>query len=293
MTLQRYEIFNKVIQLKNISKAAEELHLTQPGLSNAIKSLESDLNLKLLNRNRNGITLTKEGEKIYQYTLQIEKMNEALMQEASHLNGLKTGTVNVGSFSSVTGNWIPDIVMKMQEEYPGIEVNIHEGDYESLEKRVLTGELDCCFNTPIENSGLTFSPLKKDELFCIVSNQHPLHSRNEISVKELSSYPFIKPKKSWDDEINGLFSKYNLSPNIKYEVSEDLPIIALVEANLGINIRPELVLQREKTSKSIRIIKLKEDAYRIIGLCTPTSPSHATQLFVSITKELYEEPFQL
>ncbi|MCD8909453.1 LysR family transcriptional regulator [Staphylococcus gallinarum] len=290
MTLQRYVIFNKVVQLKTMSEAAELLFITQPGLSNSIKSLEEDLNLKLLNRTRSGVSLTPEGERIYKYTLQLEKIQKALIEEAQNLNGFETGIVNVGSFSSITANWLPNIVKTLEHRYPGIEVNIHEGDYESLEKKVLLGELDCCFNTPSNDSQLNFIPFIKDELICMVSEHHPLSNSKIVSLEDISMHPFIKPKKNWDDEIRILFEKSNLKPNVRYEVSEDGPIIALVEANLGINIRPKLVLEKHKCSKKIKLLKLEEQAYRILGMYISHSPTHATNIFIDICKELYADP---
>lgn len=270
-----------------MSGAAESLFLTQPGLSNSIKILEEELNLKLLNRNRNGVTPTIEGEKIYKYTLQLEKIHEALIQEAQNLNGLKTGIVNVGSFSSITMSWLPQILSTLQHDYPDIKINIHEGDYESLEKMVLSGELDCCFNTPPDNNILNFSPLIKDELLCIVSEKHPLSNEESVSINDLFTYDFIKPKKNWDNEINKFFSSHNLEPNIRYEISEDASIMALVEANLGINIRPKLVLDNRQSNKKIKIVKFKEEAYRILGICSSSTPSHATKIFIDYAKNIF------
>ncbi|MEC1262258.1 LysR family transcriptional regulator [Bacillus swezeyi] len=285
MSLQRYEIFNKVVQLQNISKAASELHLTQPGISNAIKTLEEDLGLKLLVRNRTGISLTREGEKIYDYSLKISKLNDALFQEASALRGLGTGVINVGSFASVTANWMPFIIKRFNEKYPGITVKIYEDDYFNLEKAVLSGELDCCFNTYVSTKGISFTPLVKDKLYCIVSLKNQLSKHNKIKPSQLEEFPLIKPKKGWDNEVAAFFKEHNIQQKVRYEVSDDHSILALVEANLGINIRPELVLKGARNK--IKAIELEKNTYRTIGICTMPQVSHATKVFVETVKELY------
>ncbi|MGG1247680.1 LysR family transcriptional regulator [Bacillus spizizenii] len=287
MTLQRYDIFNKVVQFQNISKAASELHLTQPGISNAIKTLEEDLGVKLLIRNRTGISLTREGEKIYQYSLKITKLNDALFQEASALRGLETGVIKVGSFASVTSNWIPIIIKQFNKKYPGITVNIYEDDYLNLEKAVLSGELDCCFNTYVNTKGICFTPLLKDKLYCIVSLENSLSTQSKVKPNQLEEFPLIKPKKGWDYEVAAFFKEHNIQQKVRYEVSDDQSILALVEANLGINIRPELVLKGSRNN--IKAIELEENTYRTIGICTTPQVSPATKMFVETVKELYKK----
>ncbi|MEW9501723.1 LysR family transcriptional regulator [Jeotgalibacillus marinus] len=287
MTLQRYDIFNKVVQLQNISKAASELHLSQPGISNAIKTLEEDLGLTLLVRNRTGITLTREGEKIYNYSLKMTKLNDALFQEASALKGLETGVINVGSFASVTANWVPTIIKHFNNKYPGITVRIYEDDYLNLEKAIISGELDCCFNTFVDTNGICFTPLIKDKLYCIVSLENPLSTQKKINARQLEEFPLIKSKKGWDNEVSAFFKDNNIQQKVRYEVSEDQSILALVEANLGVNIRPKLVLKGFR--HKIKAIELEKNPYRTIGICTTSQLSHATKIFVETVKDLYGE----
>ncbi|MEN1968711.1 LysR family transcriptional regulator [Lentibacillus sp. N15] len=286
MSIQRYEIFNKVVQLKNITNAANELNISQSGISHAIKVLEDELGVKLLIRSRTGVKLTSEGEKIYQHSLIVTQAHYNLLQEASALNGIETGTIKVGTFASVTTHWIPKILTYFKEKYPGITIKIFENDYQTLEKAVISGELDCCFTTVSDNKDIEFVPLKKDKLYCIVSNENPLHKQNEMKIDQLKEFPLIKPKKGWDNEISNFFSKHHINPVVAYEVSDDQSIIALVQDNLGINIRPGLVLTN--MPDSITALEFAEEAYRVIGIGTTKHASHATKKFISIVTELYQ-----
>ncbi|MCG7334831.1 LysR substrate-binding domain-containing protein [Sporosarcina sp. ACRSM] len=286
MTIQRYEIFNKVVQLQSITRTGIELNLTQSAVSRAIKSLEDELDLQLLLRNRSGIKLTREGEKIYEHTLTIIHAHHNLQQEALALNGLESGVIKVGTFASVTTHWLPTILKEFKRKHPDIIVEIFEDDYESLENAVQLGELDCCFTTAPIKKGLEFLPLHKDKLFCIVSNNNPLHLQTAMCIQQLEEFPLIKPKKGWDSEVITFFNKHNIDPNVKYEVSDDQSIIALVQANIGINIRPELVLKN--TPDGITALEFEEEAYRIIGLGITKQASHATRSFISIVKEMYQ-----
>ncbi|MFJ5772128.1 LysR family transcriptional regulator [Psychrobacillus sp. NPDC093180] len=286
MTIQRYEIFNKVVQLQSITKAGIELSLTQSAVSHAIKSLEDELGLHLLLRNRLGIKLTREGEKIYEHTLTIIHAHHNLLQDAYALNGLESGAIRIGTFASVTTHWLPTILKEFKRKHPEIIVEILEDDYESLENAVHLGELDCCFTTAPTKHNIDFLPLHKDKLFCIVSNDNPLHTQTTMSLQQLEKYPIIKPKKGWDSEVITFFNKYKIDPTVKFEISDDQSIIALVQANIGINIRPELVLKN--APEGITALEFEDEAYRIIGLGFTNQTSHATKSFISIVKEIYQ-----
>ena len=287
LTLQRYEIFNKVVELKNITRAGEALNLTQSTVSHALKNLEEELGFRLLVRNHKGIRLTREGEKIYHYTRKIMYLNDLLLQEAEELKGVEKGCVRVGTFASVTINWIPTIFKVFEEKYPGISIELVEDDYEGLERAVQTGEIDCCFTIKSPKKKINFIPLKKDKLYCIVSKENPLHKQKKIKIKQLEEYPVIKPKKGWDYEIETLLKQYEIQPKVEYEISDDQSILALVQANIGINIRPELVLQN--IPHNIVPLDFEEDAYRVIGIGYNECLSPAGRKFVQTVIDLYQE----
>lgn len=286
MTLQRYEIFRNVVQIKNLTKTGNELNLTQSTVSHAIKSLEEEFGFRLIIRNRTGIKLTREGEKVYEYSLKVLKANDNLMQEVSALKGFETGTVKVGIFTSVATNWIPSILKNFKVKYPGISVELLEGDYKSLEKAVKSGDLDCCFTIDSNNKNIDFIPLKKDKLFCIVSSQNPLSKQKYMKIKQLEEYALIQAQKGWDYLISDFFKIHNISPHIKYEISDDQSIIALVKADFGINIRPELVLKNAQDG--ITALEFETDTHRLIGIGTTEYASPATKSFVSVVTELYQ-----
>lgn len=286
MTIQKFEVFNKVVQLKSITKAGTELNVTQSTISHAIKSLEDELGLNLLLRNRSGVKLTREGEKIYQHTLNVMNAYDNLNQEASALRGAETGEIKIGTFASVTIYWLPLIIKQYKAKHPNIEIKVFEDDYNKLEKYVESGELDCCFTVDSREKNIEFIPLKKDKLFCIVSNDNPLSKQDKIKLEQLEQYPLITSKKGLDDEINDFFSQHKFNPTVKYEISHDQSMIALVKENLGINIRPELVLTNAPIG--IRAIEFDKELYRIIGLGINNRPSHATKNFVSTVTDLYK-----
>lgn len=287
MTIQRYEVFNKVVELENITRAGDELNMTQSGVSHALRSLEDEFDIKLLIRNRNGLKLTNEGKSVHKYTLQIMNLHYGLDQQVKTLKGLDTGVVRVGSFASVTTKWLPEVLNRFAESYPGIDIEIYEDDYDSLEKAVCAGELDCCFTTSSTHKKAEFTPLLKDKLYCIVSKNHELTNQGHMKIKDFEKYSIIKPKKGWDNEVSDFLDEYGVEPVVKYEISDDQSILALVAANHGINIRPELVMSI--IPENITMLEFEVEAYRLIGLSYMDWASPATALFIDIVTEMYQE----
>lgn len=113
MSITKYQVFLSTVELGSLTKTAEALNLTQSGVSHAIASLEEEFGFLLLIRDRAGIRLTSNGERLLRYVRDILQANERLKQEVAAINGLETGTVRIGSFVSVSTQWLPPIRIKI------------------------------------------------------------------------------------------------------------------------------------------------------------------------------------
>src|SRR6478752_6726153 len=145
LSLAKFEIFSTVVELGSLTKAGEILGLTQSAVSHAIASLESEWGFSLLNRGRSGINLTSNGEHVLKYIREILKWNEEMLQEIANINGLEIGTVRIGTFSSVSIQWLPEIMKSFNEYHPSIEIKLLEGDYDDIEHWISTGIVDFGF----------------------------------------------------------------------------------------------------------------------------------------------------
>ncbi|WP_211745795.1 LysR family transcriptional regulator [Paenibacillus sp. Marseille-Q4541] len=264
MSLTKYAILCTVIEVGSLTKAAESLNLTQSAVSHAIMSLEKDYGFTLLIRAKSGIQLTTNGERIYNYMREILKWQEMMQQEIHLLNGIQTGTVRVGTFTSVSSQWLPGVIKSFHHEYPDIHIKLKEGDYGEIKSWIASGAVDFGFISIQGNSPLDTIPLKKDRMVCIVSREHPLAGSPSVSLEHLKNEPFIMPKWGGDDEIETMIKKHQTKLNIRYEVAEEQAIIGMVQHGLGVSILPEMVLTR--LPETIQVIPIEEEPYRFIGL---------------------------
>ncbi|MCM3570209.1 LysR family transcriptional regulator [Neobacillus mesonae] len=287
MTLSRFEVFNAIVETGSLTKAGELLKISQSGISHAITSLETEFGFSLITRSRTGISLTKNGEHMLTYVRDILELNDKMKQEAALVNGIEIGEVRIGTFTSVSSLWLPEIIKNFQSEYPRICLKLVEGDYASLEQWILNGEIDCGFLTSPTMKTLEFIPLKKDKMLCIVSNEHPLHDQKEITFQQIEKEPLIMPKAGWDSEIRKFFNDHNIKAAVKFELSDDQAIFAFVQKNLGISIRPEMSLSR--MPDNIDILNLESEPCRLIGIAAKPDCSPATKKFIDYVQSWLRE----
>ena len=266
LSLVKYEIFSTIVELGSLTRASETLGLSQSAVSHAITSLESEWGFSILKRGRSGIHLTSNGERVLKYIREILKWNEEMVQEIANINGLEIGTVRIGTISSVSIHWLPEIMKMFTECYPSIEIKLLEGDYDDVEYWISTGLVDIGFVSLPTSKHLEVIPLKKDRLLCVLSNEHPLADQNEIRFESIQDEPLIKSKKGSDNDLIRILKEHNITPNIKFELTDDQAIISMVENGLGISILPEMVLHWVPTN--VRTIKLEGENFRTIGIAS-------------------------
>ncbi|MED4389888.1 MULTISPECIES: LysR family transcriptional regulator [Priestia] len=282
MSLVKYEILNKVAEVRSFTKAADAMALTQSAVSHAITNLESEFGFPLVNRNRAGITLTTEGETMLLAIRKVLQENEKVHQEAASLLGLAKGTIKIGIFKSVSTKWLPEIIQLMEKNYPEIQIQLKEGDYLEIEQWLLSGEIDCGFINITHSSQFHIISLKKDPLLCVVSNQSALYHQKNVSFKDLEKEPFIMPTYGGYHDIKQLFEEQGVQPEIRFELMDESAILSMITYHLGISILPEMLL--DSIPQELRAIPFQVDSYRSIGLATRYHLSPAAKKFAETTQ---------
>ncbi|KFM94975.1 LysR family transcriptional regulator [Paenibacillus macerans] len=288
MSLQKYEILLKAVETGSLTKVGEQLNLTQSAVSHAISSLEQELGLTLLIRNRSGVRLTSSGERLIPYFQGILQLKERLYQEIALIKGLVAGTVKLGVFSSVSIQWLPGMVKAFNSKFPHIEVKLYDGHYQEIEQWLATGQVDLGFVSLPTLQPLDVTELKKDRMLCVLPPGHALAGQSSICLDQIINEPFIIPISGCDTDVRRIFMKYKGPLNIKYELENDHVIMSMVEQGLGISILPEMVLAQMPYNLCLR--PLEGEHYRTIGLAAISrdnlSPA-AAKMFQFITERIH------
>ncbi|MEQ6354055.1 LysR family transcriptional regulator [Lysinibacillus sp. M3] len=287
MSLVKYEILNKVAEVASFTKAAEALGLTQSAVSHAVSSLEKDFGFALIHRSRAGVSLTSEGDAMLRSMRHVLDAEELLQQEAAHILGVTRGKVRIGVISSISSNWMPEIVRIMDNQFPGIQVELREGDYYEIEQWLLSGEVDAGFLNGQKSKQFQFIELQQDPLLCIVSDKSPLYNKAEIDIVELEDMPFIMTSHKGTNDVKVLLEQYHVKPNIRFELSEEVGITSMISHQLGISILPKLVTNN--LPPTIKAIPLKQGGYRTIGIAMKHHASPVTKKFAEILSSWLKE----
>ena len=128
----RYEIFLKVCETGSFSKAAEALNYTQSGISQMMAGLEEELGVQLFARINRGVTLTDNGTRLLPYIRELANQKTRLRQAAFNINHKVEGKLRVGSISSITTLWMPEVVHYIKENYPKVKIEILDGNYDEI-----------------------------------------------------------------------------------------------------------------------------------------------------------------
>ncbi|WP_433939501.1 LysR family transcriptional regulator [Paenibacillus lautus] len=284
MSINKFKVLLKVVELGSLTKAAEVMGFTQSGVSHMINSLEDEFGFSLLIRNRSGAKLTTNGEEIVKTMREILKWNEHLEQQVASIHGIELGTIHIGTFTSVGVHWLPGIIQDFQRDYPHIEIRLVEGDYREIEDWIAEGKIDCGFLSLPTWDIFDAILLHQDPMLVLLPMEHPLSSEDSITLTQIENEPFIMPSKGSDYDVNRVLEKAPTKPDIKYTLGDDYAIMAMVEKGLGISILPELVLRGQR--RNIRLIELKEKSFRSLGIAVSSlrEVSPATKRFLNYVK---------
>ncbi|HZK71660.1 MAG TPA: LysR substrate-binding domain-containing protein, partial [Clostridia bacterium] len=240
--------------------------------SHTIAKLEKNFGVQLFIRNKNGVLLTGDGEKILSHIKDLQQCNERLNQEISLIHGLESGTVRIGAFNSVTVHWLPHIISTFREEHPKIDIQVFQGGYDDVLEWINTNSVDLAFvSETIITDKMEMLPLYKDQLVCVVPKNFKPKNPNYITIDDVKDLTFVMQRSGYDQETLKFLERYHLSIYSHFHIENDNSIIAMVEAGFGVCIMPELV--PKCYVGNVDIYPLRPTEYRTIGLIS-SNPHH-------------------
>lgn len=292
MTLLTYQVFKTVAEQGSFRKAADILGLTPSAISHAISAMEGELGFTVLNRSKNGVTLTNYGEHLLPYVNAVLNSDESLQQAVSEFNGLKRGKVKLGCFSSVCTNWLPDIMRSFQKKYPDIEIEVFQGTYDDVVYWLKNGVVDLGFLSTSSAKDIPIEPLWRDPLLCIVPKGMQKQKESDfMDIEEMQNHQFVTQRESTDADIQNFLKENSLNVQSNYHVVDDLSTIAMVANGFGICLMPQMVMR--DIPYEVDCYPVQPYAERVIELATlhPEFMAPAVRSMYNHILENYREDF--
>ena len=232
MNLSQLYYFSKLSELEHFSKAAKELYITQPSLSHAIKSLETELGVQLFEREGRRMRLTPFGKEFAIYVKRGLREIDKGVELAQEFNGKLGGTVNVGAVLTVQGDYLPPLFHDFSENYgQEVKLNMFQGFSIPLVEGLENDKYDVVFAAAGERKpNLCYEHVLSHELVAVVNKNNPLTQRDSIGIPELSGYNVHTYRLGTPigEEVNDLLTEYNLSA--KHDCEDEVSLGGIISA---------------------------------------------------------------
>jgi DNA-binding transcriptional LysR family regulator len=251
MTEAQLRAFVAVAEAGGFGEAARRLHMSQPGVSRAIRALEAELGGALFVRTRGAAVLTTLGERALVRSRAVLSETDAMRQERDEARGITSGHVRLGSMPSVSAALLPRLLSRLERRHPALSVTV----------------------------------LATDELLAVVPAGHPLASRAAVRARDLAGEPFILTRAGCERLVLAALAARGVAPNVSHEVSEASSILAMVGEGLGVSVMPGLAVG--SPPPSVAALPLAPRAERRLSLAPATghTPTPAVRAFLAATAE--------
>ena len=293
INFELYRIFYAVANAGNITKAAEELMISQPAISKSIKNLEEQLGGQLFIRTKRGVILTDEGREFYNYINRAMEYIYNAENKFTDLINLNTGTIKIGISSTLTKQFLIPYLEIFHNKYPKIDIQIVTNVSVELIPKLKNGLIDIMiFNVVDDILDKDIDVIECKEVNdCFVVNKNYKHLLDKnLSFKDLNDYPLILQSKKSNTRtfLDNLTKEYNviLKPNM--ELASYSLVVEFAKIGLGIGYVTKEYITKELQSEELFELKIKENIpNKKIGIATSKThlPSFSAKKLIEIIKK--------
>ena len=243
MEMHQLRYLLAVAKMGNFSRAAEHCHVSQPSLSQQIQKLEDELGEKLFSRLKRRAVLTTAGEALVPRASRILAEVDAARRDVADAANLLRGSINLGVLPTIAPYLLPQILVPLGRECPGIEVTIHENTTAQLLNMAAACEVDLALiSLPIADPRFVQEQLFTEELFIALPPAHRLVKKPSVRLRDIEQERFILMKEGHclGDQSLSFCDRNGLSPRVVLRSAQLDTIQALVLSGLGVSLIPAM-----------------------------------------------------
>ncbi len=245
MNLNQLHYFSKLAEVEHYTKAAEELNISQPSLSHAIRELEKELGTKLFEKQGRGVVLTKYGRLFREYADESLKILDTGIRKVRSLTGQTEGVVELAYIYTLGSEFVPQLVSDFIRTHEELKVQFRftVGNTSEVIQGIKDERFDIGFCSMTEReSDISFTPVGTENLVVVVPKGHPLSDEEAVDLEQAAAYPqiFFTQNSGLRPVVDRMFEQIKVRPRIAYEIEEDGSMAGLVAQNFGIAVMPEI-----------------------------------------------------
>ncbi|GGB85394.1 transcriptional regulator [Marinobacterium zhoushanense] len=294
MTVKQLRAFLAVARTKSFAEAGQQVFLSQPALSLAIKKLEESLGGPLLTRTTRTVALTPEGQALYEIGQRLLADWDNAEEELQQRFSLQRGKVALAAMPSFAGSLLPSALLAYRAQYPNIRVEVHDVIAERVVDMVRDGRIEIGITfDPGPHEELRFQPLFNDEFIAVLPADHPDAGASEISWTQLLSYDFITLQRpsTVRQLIETQLAQRGMSLRVAFDAHQLATVGRMVATGLGVGAVPALCRQQMEELGAHCSRLVEPTISRQVGILTKTrhSLSVAAEALQGVLLETFAE----
>ncbi|HET7577875.1 MAG TPA: LysR family transcriptional regulator [Bacillales bacterium] len=288
---QQLEVFITVAEKQNFSRAAEELHMTQPAVSQYIKLLEREMDTRLLERNNKMVRMTKAGEVVYHHAKEILSLYSRMQMLIDDMKHIASGKLSIGASYTFGEYVLPHVIASLRERYPLITPSITISNTREISDRVARRELDAgIVEGDVHYKKLNTESFANDAMVVVVSEKHRLADRFCVRFADLAKETWIiREEGSGTREMTErMFTEHDYTPDSIMEFGSTQVIKEAVEAGLGVSFLSSWAIHKELKLGTLKVLEIEGFPFiRHFSLIMQATPfqTKAMELFLDLLRE--------
>ena len=288
MELRQLEYFQMASRLKNITRAAERLRVSQPNITVAIKKLEGELGIQLFDRSQKQLSLTPEGAVFLgRVEVALRNIQDAVL-EVNDYKQLQKGTIKIGIPPMMGAYLFPKIFSSFQRRYSHLDVYLHEEGSVAIREQLERDELDFgIIIIPDTSPNLQLLPMARSQIVCCVPEDSDLTARKAITLQDIEDRNLIMLKEAsfLRQTMLQKMKTAGVTPNIVLESNQVVTIMGLVASGVGNAFLLDMIV---RDTPGIRALPLATPVFVDVGLAWKRDRyiSRAAQSFIEFSKDI-------
>lgn len=293
LDVRHLRYFVAIFEARSFRTAALKLHISQPPLTRQIQQLEEFLDTQLLIRKPRGVEPTAAGEAFYNEAKNILQLLERAVDTARLAGEGQLGRLDIAGFGSAVLDLVPRVILAFREQYPKVEIVLHNMNREDQIKALRERRITVGFNRFFDlEPDLEWEVLLSEKMAVAVPAQHPFAERESVSLADIAReplifYPRVPRPEGFTEALMRMFHRRELSPNVIQEVNDVMTAIAFVASGQGLT----LIVQSAKalTMKNVVYVDIVEQDsmnFDLAMIHRKDDESPLLEAFLSIAREV-------
>lgn len=288
---QHLQVFVTVVEKENFSRAAEELHMTQPAVSQYIRTLENNIGTRLLERSNKYVRLNQVGEIVYHHAKEILGLYTKMQTLVDDVTNVANGPISIGASYTFGEYVLPHIIAKLQQTYPDIQPTVTIGNTTDIASLVDTHQLDVgIVEGHFNDQELLVEEFAEDQMVVVASPKHVLgEKKGFIDIIDLEKETWIVREKGSGtrEATEKMYGQLGIIPAKLMSFGSTQPIKESVEAGLGISLMSKWAIQKELKNGDLSTLDIKGlPFFRQFSIVTKSPfQTKALEVFISLLRD--------